>query len=115
MGALPDESSVGRDISPSQYNLVLQNLPGITEQEKFQHVLDIAPPWLLKFTKAPMTAFILKLKYPDCSRAPREGRRALLQSLSWPLLPLGTLQEGGPVRPYSRISLMTKSARSFGS
>jgi hypothetical protein len=86
-------------------HLVLQNLPGESEQKKFQHVLDITPPWLLRFTQALLTAGILGLKCPDYSRAPPEGIRARSRILTWPLLPLGTLQEGGPVRPFKEEEL----------
>jgi hypothetical protein len=83
--------------------VVLSKLPGQTEQEKFQHVLDIAPTWLLKFTLAPITADLLGLKCPDLSSAPPEGQTAHDQVFRWPHLPRGTLQEGGPVQPYEEI------------
>ena len=76
---------------------MLQELPGETELQKFQHLFDIAPAWLLKFTKAIFTASILGIKYPDLSGPPHEGHIGLREGFKWPGLPNGTLQAGHPV------------------
>lgn len=87
-----------------------KDLPGETETQKFQYALDIAPPWLLKFAFAPLTAAVLGLKCPDLSRAPREGQIAVDAVLRW-ALPNGTLQAGGPVRPFKEETLTNEERR----
>jgi hypothetical protein len=106
----------GRLIDQPLWNIeffepVLKELPGDTEAEKFQHVFDIAPLWLLEFTHAIMTAGLLGLKCPDTSRAPRAGQTAYDMVLRWPLLPHGTLQAGGPVRPFNEKTLTMEERR----
>jgi hypothetical protein len=84
---------------------VLNELPGETEQQKLQHLLDTAPLWLLSFTGASITADILKLQCPELSDTPPAGRNALFELLRGPRLPRGTLQAGGPLRPIREETL----------
>jgi hypothetical protein len=81
---------------------MVKELPGETEQQKFQHVFDTAPTWLLLFTKAEITAFLLGVKCPDLSEAPRPHRTALRELRKWPEFPKGTLQAGDAI-PESPI------------
>jgi hypothetical protein len=81
---------------------VLQELPGETEQEKFQHLFDVAPSWLLWFTRAIITALVLGLKYTDRPR-PRAGTVGFREGDKWPKLPKGTLQAGDPM-PSSTLT-----------
>jgi hypothetical protein len=50
---------------------VLKELPGETKQQKFQHIFDIAPHWLLRFTRAAITACELGIQFPDLSDSPK--------------------------------------------
>jgi hypothetical protein len=52
---------------------VLEELQGDTRPEKLQHLFDIAPPWLIKFTGADFTAHVLGIKCRDLSDAPPWG------------------------------------------
>jgi hypothetical protein len=76
---------------------MVKELPGETEQQKFQHVFDIAPPWLLVFTRARTTAFLLGVKCPVLSEAPRPHHIGLRESRKWPEFPNGTLQAGNAI------------------
>jgi hypothetical protein len=94
------------DIVSGRMETVLEELPGETEKQKFQHVFDIAPHWLLRFTFAALTAQILKLQCPNLSDAPRAGLRALREGLKWPKFPNGTLEAGGgPLDPIDEREL----------
>jgi hypothetical protein len=92
---------------------VLKELPEGTEKQKFQHLFDIAPRWLLKFTCAFVTADLLGIKCPDLSDTPPWGHIAEREAKKWPELPDGTLQAGAPTdEPMtpSAEDLMTPSA-----
>ncbi len=96
-----------KDLSQSEISIednkkrviwLLEELPGNCDREKFQHVLNVAPHWLLKFMFAEFTANILGLKCPDLSHTPPDGRNAVYQRLRWPACPDGKLQDGGPLK-----------------
>jgi hypothetical protein len=92
---------------------VLTELPGYTEQAKFQNLLDRVPHWLLSFTSAWRTAFLLDLNFPDISEAPRPGHRGFREMLGWPELPKGMLQAGVPI-PLDYVNLTHEEVERFG-
>jgi hypothetical protein len=78
--------------------LVLERVPGDTENAKFAHVFSSAPPWLLLFCVAWADCLILGIERPKSSEPwPEPGWRALRQWKSWPELPTGTFGAGGPI------------------
>jgi hypothetical protein len=81
---------------------VLENLSGNNEQQKFQHLFDISPPWLLVFTRAFLTAWVLGIKLPDLCGTPRAGHIGFREGRKWPDLPKGILQAGDPL-PESTV------------
>jgi hypothetical protein len=70
------------------YFHILPTLPGTDCTDKLSAIFAAAPPWLLWFTFADLTAAILELRPPDissieyCERSRRDFER-------WPLLPTG--------------------------
>jgi hypothetical protein len=97
-----------RDLAESQHmnvqflaeyeypKIMLESLPGKDDQSKFAHVFASAPIWLLKFTAVERDALLLGFDLPDLSGAPQLGRDARHDRDSWPLLPLKTIDAGGP-------------------
>jgi hypothetical protein len=98
LGAFDDDDDYVESVENSFLERwMVKELPGETEQQKFQHVFDIAPPWLLVFTRASTTAFLLGVKCPDLSEAPRPHHTALREVRKWPEFPKGTLQAGNAI------------------
>ena len=83
---------------------VLESLSGDNEQQKFQHLFDISPPWLLVFTRAFLTACVLGIRLPDLHAAPRAGHIGFREGRKWPDLPKGILQAGDPLPELSVLT-----------
>ena len=65
---------------------VMSDLPGSSEDEKFQNLFSSAPPWLIWFTFADFTAGLLGLTLPDLSSVRNFARsKAVLDN--WPAVP----------------------------
>lgn len=79
--------------------LVVANLPGDTENAKFAHVFSSAPRWLLAFCFCVIDGYILGIDLPKDSEPPPEpGCKGINDMFeSWPNLPTGTLEAGGPI------------------
>jgi hypothetical protein len=80
------------------FRRLMTDLPGENETEKFKYTLSKAPIWLLRFTSAKVTAYLIGIACPDLSAAPAWGRVGLKDARNWPLLPQGTLQAGDPIK-----------------
>ena len=109
--------SLGREaiINSALEVRVLAELPGDTEQAKFQNLLDLAPHWLLKFTLAGRTAFLRNLNFPNISDAPRPGHLGFREMLGWPELPKSTLQAGVPLPLLSDyVNVTNEEVERFG-
>ena len=65
---------------------VMSDLPGSTEAEKFQKMFFSAPPWLIWFTFADITAKFLGLDLPDLSSVTSFGRSKAVLDV-WPDIP----------------------------
>ena len=65
---------------------VMSDLPGTTEAEKFQNMFFSAPPWLIWFTFATITAKFLGLALPDLSSVTSFGRSKAVFDI-WPAVP----------------------------
>jgi hypothetical protein len=76
--------------------LKFETLPGVNDNLKFERIFSEAPAWLLKFTAVEWDAKILGLKIPDLVGTPELGCLARVQRNCWPLLPLDTIDYGGP-------------------
>jgi hypothetical protein len=92
------------DIPPAEIPIrlrarVLADLPGETENTKFTHVLSTAPQWLLAFCMCVIDAHYLGIGLPhEPGPTPEPGMDGVRDSLdSWPDLPTGTLEAGGPI------------------
>ena len=94
ISAVEEGKQIGFDDIFYLQKLVLRELSGETKLQKFQHLFDIAPAWLLKFTRAILTASILGIKCRDLSGPPHEGHIGFREGFKWPALPNGTLQAG---------------------
>jgi hypothetical protein len=70
---------------------VLSDLPGSTENEKFQSLFSAAPAWLLFFTFADLTANLLGLTLPDLSSV-KNFDRSEREFTNWPALPDGKFE-----------------------
>ena len=64
----------------------MSDLPGTTEAEKFQNMFFSAPPWLIWFTFADITAKFLGLTSPDLSSVTSFSRSKAVFDI-WPALP----------------------------
>jgi hypothetical protein len=77
--------------------VVVEKLPGATENEKFANVLRSAPQWLLAFCSCRNDAVILGFELPTFSDpSPEPGLEGINDVFCWPDLPEGTLGAGGP-------------------
>jgi hypothetical protein len=86
-------------------SIILPQLRGGIEADKFQHVMDRAPPWLLVFTGASLTANILELKLPPLDEAPQPGVKARKEALDkWPHLPECCFDSGGHPSDFDGLS-----------
>jgi hypothetical protein len=65
--------------------------PGADEQEQFAAMFAAAPPWLIHFTYADFTAFVLGIKAPDLSSVAKYLRSEKVL-LNWPVLPDGAFE-----------------------
>jgi hypothetical protein len=79
---------------------VLADLPGSTENEKFQSLFSSAPAWLVWFTFADVTAGLLGLTLPDLSGVKNFGRSET-ELRNWPALPDGKFEPRPRPRPSS--------------
>jgi hypothetical protein len=68
------------------------------EAARFTEIFRTAPVWLLQFTKIRLDAWSLKFDLPDISAELMWGVEGVKDSKRWPLLPLGTMAAGDPVR-----------------
>jgi hypothetical protein len=92
------------DIPPAEIPIrlrarVLADLPCETENTKFTHVLSTAPQWLLAFCMCVIDAHYLGIGLPhEPGPTPEPGMDGVRDSLdSWPDLPTGMLEAGGPI------------------
>jgi hypothetical protein len=68
------------------------------EAARFTEIFSTAPVWLLQFTNIELDAWLLKFDLPDISAELMWGVEGVKDSKRWPLLPLGTMAAGDPVR-----------------
>jgi hypothetical protein len=68
------------------------------EAGRFTEVFRTAPVWLLQFTNIRLDAWLLEFDLPDISAELIWGVEGVKDSKQWPLLPLGTMAAGVPVR-----------------
>ena len=68
------------------------------ESARFTEIFSTAPVWLLEFTKMEVDASVLEFNLPDMSAELIWGSEGIKDSERWPLLPLGTMAAGDPVR-----------------
>src|SRR5947207_3472934 len=66
-------------------HLFVSRLPGRTEKEKLNAILQSAPPWLIWFTFADYTAAVLDLELPDLSSVSRFARFRMVFDIWWAL------------------------------
>jgi hypothetical protein len=83
---------------------------GKNEAETFSAAFKQAPLWLLDFTTVSLDAFILKLHLPESSPSVKWGSEGIKDARRWPLLPLGTIAAGEPVREQIVVDLRRLSA-----
>ena len=68
------------------------------EAARFTEVFSTAPVWLLQFTNIRLDAWLLEFDLPDISAELIWGVEEVKDAKRWPLLPLGTMAAGDPVR-----------------
>ena len=68
------------------------------ESARFTEIFRDAPVWLLQFTAMRIDAPVLEFDLPDMSAELIWGVEGVKDSKQWPLLPLGTMAAGVPVR-----------------
>jgi hypothetical protein len=85
------------------------------EAARFSEIFRTAPVWLLQFTMIRLDAWLLKFDLPDISAELMWGVEGVNDSKRWPLLPLGTMAAGDPVRttPEEFDSDLTVEERRF--
>ena len=87
--------------------VMFNNLRGGNDNLKFERIFSEAPAWLLKFTAVEWDAKLLGFKLRKLVGTPELGREARLDRNSWPSLPQGTIDAGGPCsepdEPWEKI------------
>jgi hypothetical protein len=87
--------------------LMFDKLPGGNYNLKFERIFSEAPAWLLKFTAVEWDAKLLGFKLRKLVGTPELGREARCDRDSWPFLPNGTIDAGGPCsepdEPWEKI------------
>jgi hypothetical protein len=79
-------------------HLFVSRLPGRSEKEKINAILQSAPPWIIWFTFADYTAAVLDLEIPDLSSVRRFARFRTVFDIWW-ALPSGAFER----LPWSEI------------
>lgn len=81
---------------------ILWSIPGHSVEEKFVHVFQSAPVWLLAFLQANLTAHLLGVPARDLSGGLQGmGQEAFEQSKNWPDIPTCAFTTGSPLQPRS--------------
>ena len=86
---------------------MFNNRPWDNDNLKFERIFSEAPAWLLKFTAVEWDAKLLGFKLRKLVGTPELGREARRDRDSWPILPVGTIDAGGPCsepdEPWEKI------------
>jgi hypothetical protein len=85
------DQSFAEEIAQIVRKDVMSDLPGTTEAEKFQNMFFSAPPWLIWFTFATVTAKFLGFALPDLSSVTSFSRSKAVFDI-WPALPDGKFE-----------------------
>jgi hypothetical protein len=92
---------------------VMSDLPGSTEDEKFQNLFSSAPPWLIWFTFADFTAELLGLTLPDLSSVKKFARsKAVIDN--WPAVPDGKFALRRRRDDFGDLDISVRDAEFFG-
>jgi hypothetical protein len=73
--------------------------PGKDLIETFRSVMASAPGWLVAFTRADVSACLLRLTLPSGFADQIPGRDAVKEMCDWPNLPQCAFNAGGPMSP----------------
>jgi hypothetical protein len=103
--AIVEDPDYGR---PRDWDPYIVHAP---EAARFTEIFRTAPVWLLQFTSIRLDAWLLKFDLPDISAELIWGVEGVKDSKRWPLLPLGTMAAGDPVRTPPEDDLSPEERR----